>query len=106
MTQGSTTLRVAVFGENRHEKVDPRVQELYPDGMHTTIAEALRLGRRAQRISRQNIAFSIALLVFLIPSALVGALTVVAAVLVHEVSELLAVANGVRAARGVAPEPA
>ena len=74
------------------------------------VAEALRLGRRAQRISRQNLVFSIALLAFLIPSALVGALTVVAAVLVHEVSELLAVANGVRAARApagdVAPEPA
>jgi Cd2+/Zn2+-exporting ATPase len=63
------------------------------------VAEALRLGRRAQRISRQNLVFSIALLTLLIPSALVGALTVVAAVLVHEVSELLAVANGVRAAR-------
>ena len=67
------------------------------------VAEALRLGRRAQRISRQNLVFSIALLAVLIPSALAGALTVVAAVLVHEVSELLAVANGVRAARA---EPA
>ncbi len=74
------------------------------------VAEALRLGRRAQRISRQNLIFSIALLAFLIPSALVGALTVVAAVLIHEVSELLAVANGVRAARApvraVEPQPA
>ena len=32
----------AVFGENRHEKVDQRVQEIYPEGMHTVIAEALR----------------------------------------------------------------
>ena len=74
------------------------------------VAEALRLGRRAQRISRQNIVFSIAILTLLIPSALVGLLTVVAAVLVHEISELLAVANGVRAARppagAVASEPA
>lgn len=67
------------------------------------VAEALRLGRRAQRISRQNLIFSIALLAFLIPSALAGLLTVVAAVFVHEISELLAVANGVRAARA---EPA
>ena len=36
------TLRIAVFGENRHEKVDPKVQEVYPEGMHTVIAEALR----------------------------------------------------------------
>ena len=35
-------LRIAVFGENRHEKVDQRVQEIYPDGMHTVIAEGLR----------------------------------------------------------------
>lgn len=63
------------------------------------VAEALRLGRRARRISRQNLVFSVAILALLIPSALVGVLTVVAAVVVHEVSELLAVANGVRAAR-------
>ena len=67
------------------------------------VAEALRLGRRAQRISRQNLIFSVALLALLIPSAVVGLLTVVAAVVVHEVSELLAVANGVRAARAPAP---
>ena len=36
------TLRIAVFGENRHEKVDPKVQEIYPEGMHAVIAEALR----------------------------------------------------------------
>jgi trehalose utilization protein len=35
------TLRITVFGENRHEKVDERVQELYPEGMHATIADAL-----------------------------------------------------------------
>jgi Cd2+/Zn2+-exporting ATPase len=74
------------------------------------VAEALRLGRRAQRISRQNLVFSIALLAVLIPSALAGVLSVVAAVLVHEISELLAVANGVRAARApvreLGPQPA
>lgn len=36
------TLRIAVFGENRHEKVDPKVQEIYPEGMHTVIADGLR----------------------------------------------------------------
>src|SRR5699024_10216162 len=36
------TLRIAVFGENRHEKVDPKVQEVYPEGMHTGIAWAPR----------------------------------------------------------------
>ena len=63
------------------------------------LPEAIRLGRRALRISRQNIAFSIALLAVLIPAALTGALSVAAAVLIHEGSELLAVANGLRVAR-------
>jgi Cd2+/Zn2+-exporting ATPase len=72
----------------------------------TKVAEALRLGRRASGISRQNLLFSIVLLAVLIPSAVAGLLTVVVAVAVHEVSELLAVANGVRAARRPVPAPA
>lgn len=65
----------------------------------TKVSEALRLGRRASRISHQNLLFSIVLLAVLIPSAVIGLLTVVGAVAVHEVSELLAVGNGVRAAK-------
>jgi P-type E1-E2 ATPase len=45
----------------------------------TTVAQALRLGRRATRISRQNLLFSVLLLAVLIPSAVVGLLTVVIA---------------------------
>ncbi|MCA9469900.1 MAG: HAD-IC family P-type ATPase, partial [Nitrospira sp.] len=63
------------------------------------VAHALRLGRRVRRISRQNIVFSLILLATLIPSALLGVLSVAAAVLIHEVSELLAVANGLRVRR-------
>ena len=59
---------------------------------------ALRLSKKARRISRQNIAFSLLVLGVLIPSSLVGILTLVAAVFYHEASELLAVANGLRAA--------
>ena len=65
----------------------------------TKVSEALRLGRRASRISRQNLLFSVVLLAVLIPSAVIGLLTVVIAVAIHEVSELLAVGNGVRAAQ-------
>ncbi len=60
---------------------------------------AVRLGRVARVISLQNIVFSLLVLSVLIPGALVGAVTVVTAVVVHEVSELLAVANGLRVAR-------
>ena len=60
------------------------------------VAHALRLGRRVRRICRQNIVCSLMLLAILIPSALLGALSVVAAVFIHEISELLAMANGLR----------
>lgn len=63
------------------------------------VAEALRLGRTARRVSVQNIVFSLAILVVLIPLAVVGVLGIAVAVVVHEVSELLAVANGLRAGR-------
>lgn len=35
-------LRVVVWGEYRHEKTNPKVASLYPDGMHETIAGFLR----------------------------------------------------------------
>ncbi len=36
-----TTLNVLVWGENRHEQVEPHVRDIYPDGMHTTIADGI-----------------------------------------------------------------
>jgi trehalose utilization protein len=36
-------LRVVVWGENVHERRNPAVAKIYPDGMHTAIAEGLRL---------------------------------------------------------------
>ena len=61
---------------------------------------ALHLGKKARSVSTQNIVFSLLVLAVLIPSALSGMLTVAAAVFFHEVSELLAVANGLRAGVG------
>ncbi|NOT53806.1 MAG: cation-translocating P-type ATPase, partial [Deltaproteobacteria bacterium] len=69
------------------------------------VEEALSLGRRVRTISRQNITFSILILVILIPAAVLGVLGVTAAVFTHEVSELLAVANGLRV-RGSFASPA
>ena len=63
------------------------------------VREALKLGRRTQRVSWQNIVFSIAVLAVLIPLAVLGAMSVAVAVLAHETSELLAVANGLRVAK-------
>lgn len=63
------------------------------------VEEALRLGRQARRVSVQNIVFSLFILAVLIPAALAGWLGVAVTVLAHETSELLAVANGLRAGR-------
>ena len=37
-------LNVVVWGENIHERKNPAVAKVYPDGMHNTIAAALRKG--------------------------------------------------------------
>lgn len=34
--------RVTVWNENQHEKTNPAVQKVYPEGMHVVIAKALR----------------------------------------------------------------
>jgi trehalose utilization protein len=39
--QRSAPIRVTVWGENRHEQVDESVARIYPDGMHTTIAQGI-----------------------------------------------------------------
>lgn len=62
----------------------------------TKVQEAIALGKRAWRISRQNIAFSLLVLVVLIPGTLLGILGIAAAAAAHEGSELLAIGNGLR----------
>src|SRR4051794_4753820 len=50
-------VRVTVWGENVHERNEPAVGAIYPDGMHTTIAAALAtlLGDRVRvRTARLN----------------------------------------------------
>jgi heavy metal translocating P-type ATPase len=58
---------------------------------------ALDIGQKARSVSRQNIVLSLAVLAAMIPLAVIGVIGVATAVLVHEVAELLAVANGLRA---------
>jgi trehalose utilization protein len=43
-------VRVVVWGENRHEQVEPHVAAIYPDGMHNTIRSGIEenLGARAE----------------------------------------------------------
>lgn len=65
----------------------------------TKVVYAIYLGKKARRISSQNIVFSLLLLTVMIPSALMGLLNVAGAVFFHETSEILAVLNGLRVAR-------
>lgn len=60
---------------------------------------AIAFGRKARRVSRQNITISLAVLAAMIPLALVGLIGVAMTVAVHEAAELLAVGNGLRASR-------
>ncbi|AKF25302.1 ATPase [Sulfurovum lithotrophicum] len=63
------------------------------------IIEAMKIGQKARRVSKQNIVFAIIILAILIPSGVGGLISVAMAVLVHEASELLAVANGLRSGK-------
>lgn len=71
---------------------------LMADDLHK-LTTALEFGHKARVVSTQNIVLSIAILVLMIPLAVIGFIGVATAVLVHEAAELLAVANGWRAGR-------
>ena len=64
---------------------------------------AIAFGRKARRVSTQNIVLSIGVLVVMIPLALLGVIGIAMTVAVHEAAELLAVANGLRAAKAHLP---
>ncbi len=57
---------------------------------------AVELGKKSNAISIQNVIFSILVLLILIPSSLFSLISVTFSVAAHEISELLAVANGLR----------
>lgn len=61
------------------------------------LEEVIMLGQKARKVSRQNIVFSLIVLAVLIPAGVGGFISMAVAVLAHEASELLAVANGLRA---------
>ena len=63
------------------------------------LPQALEHARRTRSIMLQNVGVSLALIAVLIPLALFGILGLAAVVLVHEVAEILIIANGVRAGR-------
>ena len=63
------------------------------------LPQAFTHARRARRIMLQNVGLSLAIVVVLMPLALLGVLGLAAVVAVHEVAEVLVIGNGVRAGR-------
>ena len=66
------------------------------------LPQALAHARRSRRIMLQNVGLSLAIITILMPLALFGVLGLAAVVLVHEVAEIVVIANGVRAGRASA----
>ncbi|MCW3767336.1 MULTISPECIES: cation-translocating P-type ATPase [Paenarthrobacter] len=63
------------------------------------LPQVLEHARRTRSIMLQNVGLSLALIGVLIPLALFGLLGLAAVVLIHELAEIVVIANGVRAGR-------
>ncbi|MBQ0927551.1 heavy metal translocating P-type ATPase [Saccharopolyspora endophytica] len=63
------------------------------------LPQALDHARQARRVMLQNVALSLGLIIVLMPLALFGILGLAAVVAVHELAEVVVIANGVRAGR-------
>ncbi|HEY0970630.1 MAG TPA: cation-translocating P-type ATPase [Gemmatimonadales bacterium] len=63
------------------------------------LVDGLRLAQRNQRIVRQNLALSAAVIGVLVVGAVLGTLTLPMAVIAHEVSEFVVIASGLRMLR-------
>ncbi|MDO5865023.1 MULTISPECIES: cation-translocating P-type ATPase [Paenarthrobacter] len=63
------------------------------------LPQVLDHARRTRRIMLQNVGLSLLLIAILIPLALFGMLGLAAVVLIHELAEIVVIANGVRAGR-------
>jgi cation-transporting ATPase G len=63
------------------------------------LPDTLQHARRAGRIMKQNLALSALILLSLVPLAGTGVMGLAAVVAVHELAEVVVIANGVRAAR-------
>ncbi|TCZ63011.1 heavy metal translocating P-type ATPase [Roseicella aquatilis] len=68
----------------------------------STLPGAIRTARRAQRIARQNIAFSLAYNVVAVPLAITGVVTPLIAALVMASSSLIVICNSLRAGKDAA----
>ncbi len=65
----------------------------------TRLVTAITIGRRTRRVVTQNLVLSLIILAALVPTALLGVIGLPAAVLAHELSELVVILNGTRMAK-------
>ncbi|VAZ90597.1 putative cation-transporting ATPase G [Mycobacterium pseudokansasii] len=63
------------------------------------LPQALHHARRSRQIMLQNVGLSLTIITVLMPLAVFGTLGLAAVVLVHELTEVIVIANGVRAGR-------
>ncbi|MEU0566045.1 heavy metal translocating P-type ATPase [Nonomuraea sp. NPDC005983] len=70
------------------------------------LPQAMAHARRSRAIMLQNVGLSLGLITVLIPLAAFGVLGLAAVVAVHELAEIVVIANGVRAGRAKALPPA
>ncbi|RNE48178.1 heavy metal translocating P-type ATPase [Corynebacterium alimapuense] len=63
------------------------------------IPRVLEHARKGKRIINQNIILSLAIILILLPLAITGVLGLAAVVLIHELAEVVVIANGLRASR-------
>lgn len=94
----SATCGVAMGAAGTDAAIEAADIALMSDDLNQLPA-ALAFGRKARRVSRQNIVLSLAVLAVMIPLALLGVIGVAMTVVVHEAAELIAVGNGLRAGR-------
>jgi Cd2+/Zn2+-exporting ATPase len=97
------TLGIAMGGAGTDVALESADVALMADDL-SKLPMALALGRQARRIIRQNVLIALGVIAFLVPSALFGWASIGPAIVFHEGSTLIVVANALRLLRFRAPD--
>lgn len=94
----SATVGIAMGAKGSDVAVEAADVAIIGDDLQL-IPRALHHARRGHHIITQNIILSLAIIIVLLPLAITGVLGLAAVVLVHELAEVIVIANGLRAGR-------
>jgi Cd2+/Zn2+-exporting ATPase len=97
------TLGIAMGGAGTDVALESADVALMADDL-SKLPMALALGRQARRIIQQNVLIALGVIAVLIPSALFGWASIGPAIVFHEGSTLVVVANALRLLRFRAPD--